>query len=53
MRYALLIAPSTNRVYADASLRLTRSELAIFGGSVLSSQPVEVEDLTLGGVRYI
>lgn len=52
-RYALLIAPSTNRVYADAALRLTGAELAIFGGSVLSGRPADVAELKLGGVRYL
>ncbi len=52
-RYALLIAPSTNRVYADAALRLTRAELAIFGGSVLSAPPDGVDEARIGGVPYV
>src|SRR2546423_1583935 len=52
-RYALLIAPSTNRVYADASLRLTRAELSIFGGTVLSAMPSEIDEERLGGVPYV
>jgi SAM-dependent methyltransferase len=52
-RYALLLAPSANRVYADAALRLTQAELAIFGGSVLSDRPADVAELRLGGVRYL
>jgi SAM-dependent methyltransferase len=52
-RYALLIAPSANRVYADAALRLTEAELTIFGGSVLTHRPAEVSVLRLGGVRYL
>jgi SAM-dependent methyltransferase len=52
-RYALLIAPSSNRVYADAALRLTSAELAIFGGSVLSDRPADVAEVRLGGVRYL
>ena len=52
-RYALLIAPSTNRVYADAALRLTGAELAMFGGSVLTDRPADVAELKLGGVRYL
>jgi SAM-dependent methyltransferase len=51
-RYALLIAPSTNRVYADASIRLTRAELAIFG-RVLASPPRDVAEERLGGVPYV
>jgi SAM-dependent methyltransferase len=52
-RYALLIAPSANRVYADAASRLTRAELEIFGGSVLTDRPADVSELRLGGVRYL
>ncbi len=52
-RYALLIAPSTNRVYSDAALRLTRAELQIFGGSVLSAPPVDLDETALGGIPYL
>jgi hypothetical protein len=52
-RYALLIAPSTNRVYADASLRLTRAELSIFGSTVLSAPPAEIAEERMGGVPYV
>ena len=52
MRYALLIAPSTNRVYAEASLALTVAELRIF--STRLAHPVtELGEVKLGGVRYI
>ncbi|GIH13672.1 TRM11 family SAM-dependent methyltransferase [Rugosimonospora africana] len=51
-RYALLIAPSSNRVYADASIRLTQAELAIFAPR-LSTPPTDVRELRLGGVRYV
>src|SRR5258705_150421 len=51
-RYALLIAPSSNRVYAEASIRLTQAELAIFAPRL--SAPVSgVRELRLGGVRYV
>ncbi len=52
-RYALLIAPSANRVYADAAPRLTRSELAVFGATVLSAPPSGVAGELLGGVPYV
>src|SRR5256885_2927777 len=52
-RYALLIAPSTNRVYADAALPLTRAELSIFGSTVLSAPPTEIVEERLGGVPYV
>src|SRR5256884_1950435 len=51
-KYALLIAPSTNRVYADAALRLTQAELAIFG-AVLSTLPAALDAAQLGGVPYV
>jgi Putative RNA methylase family UPF0020 len=51
--YALLIAPSANRVYADAALRLSRAELSIFGATVLSAPPKELDEERLGGVRYV
>jgi hypothetical protein len=52
-RFALLIAPSTNRVYADAALRLTRAELSIFGGSVLSGPVGGIDERRIGGVPYV
>jgi len=52
-RFALLIAPSMNRVYSDAALWLTRAELQIFGDSVLSAPVVEVAETRLGGVPYV
>jgi SAM-dependent methyltransferase len=51
-RFALLIAPSTNRVYAGSALPLTRAELSIFG-SVLSGPPEEITETQLGGVPYV
>src|SRR5690242_4182173 len=51
-RYALLIAPSANRVYASEATRLTGSELAMFG-TVLSVPPTEVAEESLGGVPYV
>ncbi len=46
-RYALLIAPSTNRVYAEAAIPLTRAELSIFGGVS------DIADTRIGGVPYV
>jgi hypothetical protein len=53
VRYALLIAASTNRVYADGAIRLAAAELAIFGATVLSATPGDVAETRLGGVRYL
>src|SRR5215467_861263 len=51
-RWALLIAPSANRVYASEATRLARSELAMFG-TVLSAPPTEVAEESFVGVPYI
>ncbi len=53
VRYALLIAPSANRVYADASIRLTESELKVFAGAVLDAKLDEIGPLELAGVPYV
>jgi len=50
-RFALLIAPSTNRVYADAALGLTRAELSIF--STVTSPIEDIAQTRLGGVPYV
>jgi hypothetical protein len=51
-RYALLLAPSANRVYADQAGRLSRAELAAFR-PVLSSEVAEVDATRIGGVEYL
>jgi SAM-dependent methyltransferase len=51
-RYALLIAPSTNRVYAGAALDLTVAELAIFG-SALSTPVTGAQVSTIAGLGYV
>lgn len=54
IRYALLLAPSANRVYADAAARLARAELAVFAGSgVLDVVPAAAEVTGIGGVEYL
>lgn len=52
-RYALLVLPSSNRVYAEASGRLTRVELAVFNETVLDQRLDEIEETSIGGVHYI
>jgi RMKL-like, methyltransferase domain len=52
-RYALLILPSTNRVYADASVALTQAELEVFNRSVLGGRLSDVSETTIGGVSYV
>ncbi|ROT29806.1 TRM11 family methyltransferase [Micromonospora sp. HM5-17] len=51
--YALLIHPSSNRVYADASVALTRAELAVFNRAVLDGRLTRLSETTIGGVRYV
>jgi SAM-dependent methyltransferase len=51
-RYALLLAPSANRVYASEAGRLARAELAAFGAA-LSGGVTEVDSTVIGGVEYL
>ena len=51
-RYALLLAPSANRVYADQAARLAVAELAAFGAAV-SSDISDISPSRLGGVEYL
>jgi SAM-dependent methyltransferase len=51
-RYALLLAPSANRVYADQAARISRAELAAFAPA-LSAGVSEIDEETLGGVPYL
>jgi hypothetical protein len=52
-RFALLILPSANRVYAGASTDLTVSELQVFGEAVLGGRIRDPGPATVGGVRYV
>ena len=52
-RYALLILPAANRVYADASVRLSRGELEVFDLCVLGGRIGDVEETVIGGVPYV
>jgi Putative RNA methylase family UPF0020 len=52
-RYALLILPAANRVYADASVRLTRGELEVLDLCVLGGRIGDVEETVIGGVPYV
>ena len=51
-RYAMLLAPSANRVYADQAGRLSIAELDAFS-RVLSAPLAEVEPASIGGVEYL
>jgi SAM-dependent methyltransferase len=52
-RYALLILPSANRVYADAAVGLVAAELAAFSASVLGGTVCAAEVIRRGGVPYL
>ncbi|SEL64884.1 TRM11 family SAM-dependent methyltransferase [Nonomuraea pusilla] len=52
-RYALLILPASNRVYAESSVRLTRAELAVFSARGLDADVVDSDETTIGGVPYV
>jgi hypothetical protein len=51
--YLMLIAPSANRVYADASVALTVAELEVFATTVLRGRIDGIESSTLAGVPYV
>jgi SAM-dependent methyltransferase len=51
-RYALLLAPSANRVYADQAARLALAELDAFS-RVLSAPLTEAAETEIGGVPYL
>jgi predicted RNA methylase len=51
-RYAMLLAPSANRVYADQAARISRGELAAFR-PVLAGDMSDIGEAELGGVPYL
>lgn len=53
MRYALLVSPSTNRVYAQQSSALARAELAAISERALGGAVTDVQEETLGSVPYV
>ncbi|TDD60549.1 SAM-dependent methyltransferase [Kribbella antibiotica] len=52
-RYALLILPSTNRVYAESSVGLTKAELQLFGQTTLTADVSDIGETRIGGVQYV
>ncbi len=52
-RYAVLILPSANRVYADAAIALTQAELAAFNEAVLGRRIGTIATEIIGGVPYV
>lgn len=51
--HALLILPAFNRVYGESSIRLTRSELAVFASRGLSADIADIGESVIGGVPYV
>jgi SAM-dependent methyltransferase len=52
-QYAFLVLPAFNRVYGEASVRLSRRELEIFGARLLTGRLGEVGESTIAGLPYI
>jgi SAM-dependent methyltransferase len=53
VRYALLIAPSTNRVYAAAAPALAVAELGVLNEQVFAGALADIQQQTLGSVSYL
>lgn len=51
--YAVMIYPSANRVYADASVRLLTGELRVFDEAVLGGKITDIAETDIGGVPYV
>jgi hypothetical protein len=52
-RYALLLRPSANRVYADAAATLARAELEVLSTAALGGDIAAIDTATIGGVPYV
>ena len=52
-RYAILLLPSANRVYADAATGLLTAELAIASDAVLDGAVTDVEVAPVGGLDHV
>jgi SAM-dependent methyltransferase len=53
VKYALLVAPSANRVYAQSAPDLTRAELAAFSSAALAGRLSPAQPQSLGGLNYL
>ena len=52
-RYAFLVLPSFNRVYASASGTLARAELEVFGQAALDGRVSDIGNTSIAGVPYV
>jgi SAM-dependent methyltransferase len=53
LRYALLVSPSTNRVYAQSASALARAELQVVSAEVLSGALTDIQPQSFGSVDYV
>jgi len=53
VRYALLVSPSTNRVYAQSAAALAVAELQVVSAQVLGGALSDIQQQTLGSVAYV
>jgi SAM-dependent methyltransferase len=53
VRYALLVSPSTNRVYAQAAAALATAELQVVSEQLLDGALGNAREQTLGSVSYV
>jgi len=53
VRYALLVSPSSNRVYAQSAAALALAELGAVSQHVLGGTVTDAQQQTLGGVDYV
>lgn len=51
--YALLLAPSANRVYASAAPALTRAEIGVLNEAALDGELGDLAETTIAGVTYV
>lgn len=52
-RYAMLLLPSSNRVYSSATDKLAHAELASFNTAVLENRITQVQTQVIAGVPYL
>jgi SAM-dependent methyltransferase len=52
-RFAFLILPSSNRVYAAAAVSLAEAELEVFNQAVLGGRICDIAGSDIAGVRYV
>lgn len=51
--YVFLLLPAANRVYAEASVALSVAELGVFNETLFGGRLHDLDEDTIGGVRYL